>query len=147
MPVALGTGQDGQDSVRMAIVSQGERCCKRVFERERVDVPERGYRNCDYIFPSFPPSHLSSSLLHLSPPMLSARSVDPLPLSDRLPFPSSTPRPPAQSLDVAMDILPSPSHNDASTTPPQLPSTQLSTSGQVSGFLSTFRLFSQPQTI
>jgi hypothetical protein len=77
--------------------------------------------------------------------MLSAHSVEPLPLSDRHPFPSSSPRPPAQPLDVTMGSLPSPSHDDASTTSPQPPSTELSTSGQVFGFLSTIRPFSQPQ--
>jgi hypothetical protein len=81
--------------------------------------------------------------------MLSAHPVEPLPLSDRHPFPPSSPRLPAQPLDVAMDRLPSPSHDDASTTStsPQLPSTELSTSGQVVSFLSTFRPFSQPHLI
>ena len=74
--------------------------------------------------------------------MLSAHSVEPLPLSDRLPFPSSSPRLPTKPLDVTMDGLSSQSQD---TTPPQLPSTELSTSGQVFGFLSTFRPFSQPQ--
>ena len=77
--------------------------------------------------------------------MLSARSVDPLPLSDKLPFPSPSPRPPAQPLDVTMDSLPTPPHSDASTTSPQPPSTELSASGQVFAFLSTIRPFSQPQ--
>jgi hypothetical protein len=78
--------------------------------------------------------------------MLSAHPVEPLPLSDRLPFPSSSPRLLTQPLDVAVDRLPSPTHNDVSTTPPLPPSTELSTPGQVFGFLSTFRPFSQLQS-
>src|SRR6267154_1271244 len=77
--------------------------------------------------------------------MLSAHSLDPRPLSDRQPFPSSSPRPPPQPLDVTMDSLPSPLHNDPSTTSPQPSSTELLASGQVFGLLSTIRHFSQPQ--
>ena len=120
-------------------------CCIREYLRERMRYAGARNHNCDLkrmsslievtIYPLPPPV----SSLFLSPPplppMLSARSVGPLPLSDRLPFPSSSPRPPPQPLDLAMDGLPPPSHHDASTTPPQSPSTVLSTSEQVFGIL------------
>ncbi len=81
------------------------------------------------------PSPVSSlfPFLHHHLPMLSARSLEPLSLSDRLPFPTLSPRPPPLPLDVIMDGT-SPSHDDAPPPPPQ-PS---STSGQVFSFLSTF---------
>ena len=69
--------------------------------------------------------------------MLSTHSVEPLPVPDRLPFPTSSPRPSPQPLDVSIDQSPSPAHDDTPTLPPQSSPTNLSVSEQVLSFMST----------